>query len=122
MNSVEGDRENSRGFELLRRQVTAVFTVHCQSESHMSPWCSVMRGPVSARWTRHPGEATRLTRRCVFSVQLFNLLLHLAAKFQWMRDLVKWLGSPARPDHNNRSVTQHPAERRLVHFDAFHFV
>src|ERR1700732_2426037 len=44
-------------------------------------------------------------RRCVFSVQLLNLLLHLAAKFQWMRDFVKWLGSPTCPYHHNRSIT-----------------
>ena len=74
----------------------------------------------SGHFDRADGPA--FTRRCVFLVQLLNLLLHLAAKFQRMRDFVKWLGSPARPDHHNRSVTQHPAERRLAHFDALHFV
>ena len=69
-----------------------------------------------------PGQSIRPRRRCVFLVQLLNLLLHLATKFQRMRDFVKWLGSSARPDHHNRSVTQHPAESRLAHFDALHFV
>jgi hypothetical protein len=51
----------------------------------------------------HPGQSIRPTRRCVFLVQLLNLLLHLAAKFQRMRDLVKWLGSPARPSNDSRT-------------------
>lgn len=49
------------------------------------------------------------------------MLLHLAAKFQRMRDFVKRLGSATRPDDYDRSITEHPAESRLAHFDALHF-
>ena len=55
-------------------------------------------------------------------VQLLDLLLHPATKFQRMGDLVEGLGSPARSDHHNCSVTQRPAENRLAHFDALYFV
>jgi hypothetical protein len=54
--------------------------------------------------------------------QLLNLLLHLAAEFEGMSDLVKWLGGSARTDHYDRSVSQHPAERRLADFDTLHLV
>jgi hypothetical protein len=36
--------------------------------------------------------------------QLFDLLLHLAPKFQRMCDFVKWFGASAGTDHHYRSV------------------
>src|SRR5579872_2083281 len=56
-----------------------------------------------------------------FLVQFLDLLLHLAAKFQRMRDFLKWLGSSACPDHYNGAVTKHPAKGRFLHFNALDF-
>ena len=56
------------------------------------------------------------------SVQLFNLLLYLAAELQRMRNLVKWLRSSTGTDHHDSSVTQHSSESCFAHFDAFHFI
>src|SRR5208282_449673 len=77
---------------------------------------------VGAAAFEHRGELVTVHDQIANSVQLLDLLLHLAAKFQWIRDFVKWLGSPARPDDYNRSITQHPAEGGLAHFNALHFV
>lgn len=66
-------------------------------------------------------EPTKLTQFKINLVQLLDLLLYPNAKFQRMRDLLKGFGSPARPDHHNRSITQHAAENRLTHFDALYF-
>jgi hypothetical protein len=75
-----------------------------------------------AQWTRHRAKTARSTPCCVLLVKLLNLLLHLAAKIERMRDFVKWIGSPARADQHDRSVAQYPTESRLGHFDALHFV
>jgi hypothetical protein len=75
-----------------------------------------------ARWTRRRAKTTRATSCWVLLVKLLNLLLYLAAKFEGMRDFVKWIGRPARADQHNRSVVQHSTESRLGHFDALHFV
>lgn len=53
---------------------------------------------------------------------LFDLLLDLAAKFQGMGHLVKWLRSAAGADDDNGAVTEEPAESGFADFDAFHFV
>src|SRR5580693_6827441 len=44
-------------------------------------------------------NAVKEVYACLDMESSARLLLHLAAKFERMRHFVKWLGSPARPDH-----------------------
>ena len=53
---------------------------------------------------------------------MFDLLLDVVTKLEWVSHFVEWLEGPTGSDHDNRSKAEHPTESRLTHLNTLDFV